>query len=304
MRLIIIFIRLGRFESIQLWDKDNSKETPRFTITVVDAYSSEAHLCAVFFIPPGRQCEFTFSTYDGLRSIAKQAGCNRLLAVTCNQPHYFPPLTSPELQNELTPIVLTLKPRLESKNKSDEKMNFIAIQSDNDWNTIKAGMTAMSGSYVVEESPDDDIDGAMLRRLIFLQNQNFIQTEIRIVPKSATKTNSNSNNNKKNKKKTKSNSNNNNNNNNNNKSTSTAEYDYDYSYSDDIYLSTLLSFLLSPKIIANGTRNVNSNTNTKQELERILSSARHDVVFNFPPGTLNQQDYVPKGLIVGLGGGN
>jgi hypothetical protein len=216
-----------------------------------------------------------FSTYDGLRSIATQAGCCRLLAVTCNQPHYFPPLTSSVLQDELSPIVITLKPRSESlpNKRADDKMPFIAIESDNDWTTIKTGSTNISGSYIVEETDDDDVDGALLRRLIFLQNQNFIQTEIRIVPKKNT---SSSSNNKKNKKK-------------NNKSTPssntasiTTEYDYDYSYSDDIYISTLLAFLLSPKIIINGIKSNSSNSNSnKQDLERVVSTAKNDVVFNF-----------------------
>jgi hypothetical protein len=215
-----------------------------------------------------------FSTYDGLRSIATQAGCCRLLAVTCNQPHYFPPLTSQQLQDELSPIVISLKPKQGTSTNTDTKdMPFIAIASTNDWNTIKNGSTTISGSYIVEETDDDDDDRALLRRLIFLQNQNFIQTEIRIIRKKPATTS----NNKKNKKKNNKSSSNSNSSSNDNSN----EYEYDYDYSDDIYISTLLSFLLSPRIIVNGIKNSNSNSGVKQDLDRVVSSAKNDIVFNF-----------------------
>ena len=66
---------------------------------------------AVFFVPSGREAEYQFSTLDGLIGIAAQAQCRRLLVVRCNRPHIFPPMTSPLLQQELSPIAMSLRPR-------------------------------------------------------------------------------------------------------------------------------------------------------------------------------------------------
>ena len=43
--------------------------------------------------------------------IAVQAQCRRLLVVRCNRPHRFPLMTSPLLQQELSPIAMSLRPR-------------------------------------------------------------------------------------------------------------------------------------------------------------------------------------------------
>jgi hypothetical protein len=41
----------------------------------------------------------------------------------------------------------------------------------------------MYREYIVEEEPDEDRPNGVTRRLIFLQNQNFIQTEIKMIEK-------------------------------------------------------------------------------------------------------------------------
>jgi Tfp pilus tip-associated adhesin PilY1 len=78
---------------------------------------------------------------------------------------------------------------------------------------ILIGITGfISGEFIIEEKADDEVKDAIIRRLIFLQNQNFIQTECRLIIKDSINndnnisSSSNSNNN--------SNSNSNNNNNN------------------------------------------------------------------------------------------
>ena len=65
----------------------------------------------MFFVPSGREAEYQFSTLDGLIGIAAQAQCRRLLVVRCNRPHVFPLMTSPLLQQELSPIAMSLRPR-------------------------------------------------------------------------------------------------------------------------------------------------------------------------------------------------
>lgn len=188
-------VQIGRFETIELWQEKksttstsaNSKSaieahqnitsTPRFTILLVDASLSAPLSCAVFFIPAGREAEWQFTTQEGLLEIATQANCRRLLAVRCNRPHTFPPNRSKELQQELNPYMIDLQP---TDTRPDERIPYMELGADQEWEKIGMGELAMSGAYYIEEGPDDDVKEAIRRRLVFLQNQNFIQTEIRM----------------------------------------------------------------------------------------------------------------------------
>ena len=77
----------------------------------------------VFFIPSGRESEFQFSTQQGLEGIAAEAQCRRLLAVRCNKPHSFPAMQA--LQEELSPIAISLKPR---DMREDEQIPYMALE--------------------------------------------------------------------------------------------------------------------------------------------------------------------------------
>ena len=103
-------IKPRRYEQYDLWDPLN-QSVPRFTIMIIDSneisgislqlllvftlaliliyYTGHQRTCAVFFIPRGREFEFTFASEQGLRDIMAQAGCKRLFAVRCNRPHEF-----------------------------------------------------------------------------------------------------------------------------------------------------------------------------------------------------------------------
>jgi spermidine synthase len=183
---------MGRFETLQFWDDSNHSNTaaattaqsiPRFTFYILDANLQGQLSIAVFLIPFGRESDYQFTTKDGLLDIAFQANCKRLIAVSCNRPHTFP--DSKGLQDELSPLVLSLK--LNSM-RDDEAIPYMAINTDNSWEVLAQGESQLSGMYVVEEKLDygdkeddedrdeDDIKG-VYRRLIFLQNQQFIQTE-------------------------------------------------------------------------------------------------------------------------------
>lgn len=174
-------IKVGRFECFEVFSPVH-KDIPRFSITIVDADNTATLSCAVLFLPSGREAEYQFSTQGGLEALAAQANCRRLLAVRCNRPHVFP--SNPvKLQDELDSVVLSLKP---SCCTSEEKIPYMAVAADDAWDTIARGESALSGKYIIEES---ECEGAhshcVLRRLIFLQNQNFIQTELRLSEKRA-----------------------------------------------------------------------------------------------------------------------
>lgn len=171
-------LEVGRFEKLQFWS-DAHLEIPRFTIFLLDNTTAASATLgmAVFMVPVGRESDFQFTTTEGLKNIADQANCKRLLAVCCNRPHVYPEMKA--LQDELNPIVLSLKFKGMS---AEQTIPYMAINAESDWETIETGVSPESGDYIIEESFDEDHPSAILRRLIFLQNQNFIQTEVRLLP--------------------------------------------------------------------------------------------------------------------------
>jgi ubiquinone/menaquinone biosynthesis C-methylase UbiE len=169
-------LELGKFEKLHFYSYVHP-DIPRFTMFLLDHAENATLSMAVFMVPSGRESDYTFTTAEGLESIAAQANCKRLIAVCCNRPHSFP--TDPKiLQEELNPLVLSLK--LKNMDAAAEKIPYLAINAENDWEVIDSGVSPESGEYIIEESIDEDVPNTVLRRLIFLQNQNFIQTEVRL----------------------------------------------------------------------------------------------------------------------------
>ena len=203
-------IQPGRFDEFQLWnDEDDgqakSEETkntseinvtsdtlrniPRFTLTVLDASNvpsdSNRIACAVFLIPQGKSAHFQFCTQRGLEGIAELANCRRLIAVRCNRPHTFPKSQS-LLQAELDPMVRPLLPVLYSGTYDSEKVPYVAIPDEGGWELVAEGVSTISGAYIVEESDPDSKSNTeetsvsyLVRRLVFLGSQHFVQTEMR-----------------------------------------------------------------------------------------------------------------------------
>lgn len=176
-------LQMGRFETIPLWSGDN-QEVPRFTLYILDANEGASLSCAVFLIPFGREADYQFTTHDGLLDIAFQAACKRLIVVACNRPHQFGEMA--ELQAELSPVVISFKL---ADMDPEEKIPYMAIAPDKSWEEIEQGKSKISGPYIIEEKEEDEEEdnGAIYRRLIFLQNQQFVQTEVRLVPPIARK---------------------------------------------------------------------------------------------------------------------
>lgn len=84
-------LEIGRFEKLQFWSEAHP-DIPRFTIFLLD-HSDAPHVTlsmAVFMVPSGRESDYQFTTAEGLKDIATQANCKRLLAVCCNRPHVYP----------------------------------------------------------------------------------------------------------------------------------------------------------------------------------------------------------------------
>lgn len=117
------------------------------------------------------------------QSIAREANCKRLISVRCNRPHKFGSKT--DLQNELSSIIITLRPR-EMDDRPDELIPFMEIAGDLGWEVLEQSSSVATGEYIIEER--EVRSDAVFRRLIYLQNQAFVQTEARLVyrkPKAA-----------------------------------------------------------------------------------------------------------------------
>jgi hypothetical protein len=260
---------------------------------------------AVFIIPAGREADYQFTSKDGLLDIAFQANCKRLVAVCCNRPFVYPKMK--DLQDELSPIILSLR---FSGMDDSETIPYMAVNEDRSWEVISQGDSKLSGIYIVEEKADepegegdedeedeDDANAAdgkkkkaksVYRRLIFLQNQQFVQTEIHLVLESfhrerqlaataaatsggggsgGKKKKNNGGNNKKKSSGSKSKGKKNNNNNNTNAQKSPDvipagaggeggedRYIYDYQYLDDHHKGFLLSLCLNGGIIPHASK--------------------------------------------------
>jgi hypothetical protein len=156
-------------------------QIPRFSIIIFDHCARAARSCAVFFVPPGRETDYQFTSESGLAELAAQAQCRRLLAVRCNRPHQFPAMA--ELQSELSPLALYLAPG-DTGPPDEDAIPFLAVQEESDWEEVARGALQVAGEYVVEEmSAEEEADRGKFvwRRLLFLQNQHFVQTEAKLL---------------------------------------------------------------------------------------------------------------------------
>ena len=146
------------------------------------------------------------------------------------------------------------------------------------WETLEYGRADVSGEYIVEEEPHESKPNGVTRRLVFLKNQNFVQTEIRMIEKSDSKNSKSSggkNNQKGKNKKGKG-----------DKSRDVSVImDFDYSYLDDHHKAVLCSMVLARDIINCGSRVQHSSSSTSSS---SITYPRYRS---------------PVGLIIGLGGG-
>ena len=185
-------VEVGRLEVFDVHTNSEhdavALQIPRFSVLIFDHSARATRSCAVFFVPAGRETDYQFTSENGLAALAVQAQCRRLLAVRCNRPHKFPPMA--QLQSELSPIAMYLAPA-DIGSPDVDPIPFMAVQEENDWEVVQEGSLEVAGKYVVEEmsaEKEQDSDKYVWRRLIFLQNQHFVQTEAKLLyPTAASK---------------------------------------------------------------------------------------------------------------------
>ena len=160
-----------------------AKGGPRFTVTVLDAEhptGSPAHganSCGVFIVPQGREVEFLFNTTEGQMDLAGQAGFARFIVVAMERGHDFSGGLD-QVKRELDPYMSKLAP----PSNSPFQIPYLTTGTDSLGSRVEmhSGKSEYSGEYAVEEVVTDEDDGIIVRRLIFLDNSNLVQSEVRL----------------------------------------------------------------------------------------------------------------------------
>lgn len=165
---------------IELMDPKSGKDTPKYTLFVVDRRRKSKNKFAAFVVPQGRETEWMFSADEGRRQLAANADFQRLLVIHLGRDHLFDCLES--VQNELAAVVSSLQP---SDLPPNSKIPFLSLGSEvNQRREIHRGVSDLTGEFVVDEVEEEEGGGnkkTILRRLIFLSNPNIIQSEARLI---------------------------------------------------------------------------------------------------------------------------
>ncbi|KAM4023480.1 eEF1A lysine and N-terminal methyltransferase isoform 2-T2 [Anomaloglossus baeobatrachus] len=163
--------------SLDLCDGVSGKT--RYTFHVVDSPSIRllpANHFAIFIIPQGRETEWLFGSETGRRQLAGNVGFRRLLFVALHRDQPYESMEA--IQSELSAKVLELAPPGLPDN---QQIPFLSAGGDIGIRTVQyRGRSEMSGEYVVEDVRGDGT--SYFRRLIFLSNQNVVQSEARLLP--------------------------------------------------------------------------------------------------------------------------
>lgn len=260
-------IEPGRVRTLHFYDPSNTSQIPRFSVIVVDTAQSRSlsgsRTAAVFLIPRGRESEYHFSTAEGLRDIAQQAKCQRLMAVCFNRPHTFSS-DMQVLQDELSPMIMALVPK--SFRPENEDIPYMATGEDSAWEALEYGQSEFAGEFVIEEKPcsESGSSSAVMRRLVFMNNQHIIQTECRLTQRRAAKSSGSKNKKKGSNKK--------------NEATDSDNLVIDINTLDGHHCSMLLAMALSDTLITSASRFRSA---------KVMSDASES----------------PNCLLIGLGGG-
>ncbi|XP_055375770.1 eEF1A lysine and N-terminal methyltransferase homolog [Condylostylus longicornis] len=142
----------------------------RFTIYVVEQTPQRGNSkYGAFIVPQGREAEWLFSTKSGRKKLLNTAKHNRLAIVTLHRDQEYESLE--KIQEELNSTLLNLKP-----NGMIEKIPYLSVGPDVGKRELVAkGNSQFSGEYRIEDVEYEG--GKIYRRLVFMSNQNVIQSE-------------------------------------------------------------------------------------------------------------------------------
>ncbi|XP_060602078.1 eEF1A lysine and N-terminal methyltransferase-like [Ruditapes philippinarum] len=170
-------------EQLSLTLYGDMETTPRYTLTIVDSTNKLTNKFAIFIVPQGRETEWMFATNAGRIQLSESAGFERLVVVTLHRNHTYTDIDA--IQAELSTKVMELAP---PTFKHGTKVPFLSVGNSIGWRKVfKSGHSEISGDYVVEEVQGDG--NVIYRRLVFLSNQNVVQSEAKLKPVSQKKKN-------------------------------------------------------------------------------------------------------------------
>ncbi|XP_014678496.1 PREDICTED: methyltransferase-like protein 13 [Priapulus caudatus] len=152
-----------------------SAQTPRYTLHVVDRPVAAGDAAfAIFIVPQGRATEWMFGSDAGRLQLAKQCGFRRVIVTTLHRDQHYEGLEA--IKAELSAKVLELAP---AGMPANTQVPFLSVGADiGRRTTVHQGHSELSGDFVVE---DVETDAGLFRRLVFLSNQNVVQSEAKLV---------------------------------------------------------------------------------------------------------------------------
>lgn len=148
------------------------EQIPRFTVHILDQRPKRGNgRFAIFIVPQGRETEWLFSTPQGRKKLLASAQHDRLAIVSMHRGQIY--TTWEDVKFELSESIKNLAP---SGVSHQQQIPYLSLGSEvGNRETIFKGRSDLSGDYIVEEITGED--GKILRRLVFLSNQNVIQSE-------------------------------------------------------------------------------------------------------------------------------
>lgn len=164
---------------------------PRFRAAVVDlapdAAARAARECGVFIVPQGREHEWLFASEEGQRQLAAGCASRRVIIVSLARGQQYGDLAA--LQAELSPLVLPLAPAV-SRALPKSVPFMTAGEGIGRRTTVAEAVSELSGPIVVEDVTlqEDGADEKVLRRMVFVNNRNLIQSEAVVIPPAASGT--------------------------------------------------------------------------------------------------------------------
>lgn len=168
-------------EQLQISLYSHLASCARYTLWVVDSPRRCTNKFAIFIVPQGREMEWMFSTDAGRATLSDSAGFERLVVVALSREHDYKDMDA--IKSELSSKVMELAP---PTYKHGVQVPFLSIGEDIGRRTIRhRGRSELSGDYIVEDAEGEG--GDTFRRLIFLTNQNIVQSEVRLVAPSSEK---------------------------------------------------------------------------------------------------------------------
>lgn len=151
---------------------------PRYTLTVQDSSPSakvpRLNHFAIFIVPQGRESDWLYGSSEGRAQLANSANFRRLVIVSMHRDQEYEDMQA--IQSELSSMVMELAPPGMAAN---QQVPFLSVGGDLGWRKVVGrGVSELTGEYTVEDVRGED--GHLYRRLIFLKNDQLVQSESRL----------------------------------------------------------------------------------------------------------------------------